>query len=99
MLTVRRGEDPILKALSQVVYYEPMSPITIRLREEREKRGLSQPKLAKAAGVRQATISDIEHGKIAFTLDTLEKLARALGVPALSLLVETPAKRKPRRKP
>jgi transcriptional regulator with XRE-family HTH domain len=76
-----------------------MSPLSIQLRKIRENRKppLSQTALAKLADVRRATICDIENGKAkALGLDTLEKIAKALGVSALDLLEETPAKPKPR---
>ena len=37
------------------------------IRRLRKEGGLTQAKLAKAAGVRQPTISDVEHGKSALT--------------------------------
>jgi transcriptional regulator with XRE-family HTH domain len=79
-------------------YLSRMSPLSIRLREVREKKGFTQAVLAKKAGVQQGTISKIERGKAkALGLDNLEAIARALGVRAKSLLVETPAP-KARRK-
>lgn len=65
-----------------------MSTLSLRVRELREKRGMSQAELGKAAGVRQATVSDIENGRVTgVKLGTLEKLARALDVPAQRLIV------------
>ena len=65
-----------------------MSPIALRLREVRNERGLSQRELAELAGVRQATISLMETvGVRRLDLDVLERLARALDVPPLDLLV------------
>jgi transcriptional regulator with XRE-family HTH domain len=58
-----------------------VTPVRTRLRELRDKHGLSQQALADAADVRQATVSDLESGKarrIAF--DVLDRLARALRV-------------------
>ncbi len=48
------------------------------VREWRTYRGLSQEKLAEAAGVRQATISAIEAGSVP-KVDTARKIAEALG--------------------
>jgi transcriptional regulator with XRE-family HTH domain len=71
-----------------------MSPISLRIRELREARGMSQAALAEAVGVRQATISDLETGKAkTLRLSLLEQLARELGVPARELIQETPARR------
>ena len=67
-----------------------MTPVRVRLRELREERGLSQQALGDAAGVRQATISELESGKarrVDFT--TLDRLARALGVDASALIEST----------
>lgn len=58
----------------------PMSIDPVRFRNAREKKGLSQPKLAALSGVSQTTIDKIERG---LTLNSrmLPKLALALGVP------------------
>jgi transcriptional regulator with XRE-family HTH domain len=50
-----------------------------RMRELREYRRLSQAKLAAVTGIHPATISRIEGGVIAPTLEQAEKLAAALG--------------------
>lgn len=55
------------------------------LRRVREAKGLSQLALAEEAGVRQATISELESGG-AWTSETLGKLARALDVDPAELL-------------
>lgn len=44
----------------------------------RTKRGFSQEQLADAAGIRQATLSDIERGKVKPSENTLEKISSAL---------------------
>lgn len=46
----------------------------------RQAAGLTQTQLARATGVRAATISDIESGKIDPRLSTMKALARELGV-------------------
>ena len=51
------------------------------LKKLREKKGLSQDRLAKLADVANNTIIKIEQGEnINPTLDTLKKMAKALGV-------------------
>jgi transcriptional regulator with XRE-family HTH domain len=56
---------------------------------------MTQAELAKAVGVRQATISDLETGKSRWVdLDLLEQLAKALGVKPVALLVDTQRKRR-----
>jgi len=58
-----------------------MSNITKTLRKLRKANGLSQEKLARLADVANNTIIKIEAGKNQNpTLDTLKKIAKALGV-------------------
>ena len=61
---------------------------TAKIRRLREERGLTQAAAAKAAKLSgPQTWSDIEHGRRRnLTLDTLERIAAALGVPAKDLL-------------
>jgi transcriptional regulator with XRE-family HTH domain len=64
------------------------------LKEWRDLRGFSQPRLALAVGVRQATISDIERGKSkTLRLTLLEKLARVLNAEPHELLQPPPEKK------
>jgi transcriptional regulator with XRE-family HTH domain len=66
-----------------------MSPRTIgvTLKRLRESKGLSQLQLAKQADVAQAYISEMEAGaKKNPGIETLRKLAKALGVPVTELL-------------
>lgn len=55
------------------------------LKEIRESRGLSQFQLSMLSGVNQSNISRIERGVESPTLNTLEKLARSMG---LKLVIE-----------
>lgn len=58
-----------------------MSNISQNLRKMRESRGLSQEKLARLSDVANNTIVKIEAGKNKNpTLDTLKKVAKALGI-------------------
>lgn len=57
-----------------------------QLQSLRKKRGLSQAKLAELVGVEQPTIQRWERGKRMPDLDSLEALAKALGVTPGSLL-------------
>jgi transcriptional regulator with XRE-family HTH domain len=52
----------------------------IRLRDWRERRGLSVRQLADRAGVGFATVHRIEVGRLSPTVAMLEKLARALRI-------------------
>ena len=62
-------------------------PLAKNLKELREKKGLSQDRLAKLADVANNTIIKIEQGEnINPTLDTLKKIAKALSVSIEELL-------------
>ena len=51
-----------------------------RVKEEREKKGMTQEELAKKAGVSRTIISGLESGTInVTTTKTLKKIAEALG--------------------
>lgn len=52
----------------------------VRLREWRDRRGLSIRQLADRAGVTFSTVHRIEAGRLSPTVAMLEKLAKALGV-------------------
>jgi len=57
-----------------------MSPIRVRLRELRDAKGWSQQRLGEEAGVRQATISELETGATQRAdFAVLDRLAQALG--------------------
>jgi transcriptional regulator with XRE-family HTH domain len=57
------------------------------IREERQKRGLSQEKFAEKAMVHRTYISSIELGKVSVGIEVANELASALGM-RLSQLVE-----------
>ena len=61
-------------------------PLSIRLRELREARGLSPLQLAAKSGVPQPTIWRIENGTTRIDLGVLERLADALEVDAALLI-------------
>jgi len=70
-----------------------LSPISLRLREVRKDRKLTQAELAERSGVPQSTISRIEAGGTgSITLANLERLADALGINAALLIVHEPEK-------
>jgi transcriptional regulator with XRE-family HTH domain len=52
-----------------------------KVREERLKQGLSQEELASRAGVHRTYIGMIERAEKNVTLESIEKLSRALNVP------------------
>jgi transcriptional regulator with XRE-family HTH domain len=59
-----------------------------RLRKLREEKKLSQSDIEKRTGLLRANISRMEQGHSTPTIQTLEKLARALEVPLLRLFYE-----------
>jgi transcriptional regulator with XRE-family HTH domain len=66
-----------------------MSPLNLRIKELRTAKGWSQRELSRRAGVRQATVSHLESGKVkTVDLSVLERLAKALQVDAGYLIVK-----------
>ncbi len=62
-------------------------PLSKNLKRLREKKGLSQDRLAKLADVANNTIIKIEQGENQNpTLDTLKKIAKALGISVNDLI-------------
>jgi DNA-binding XRE family transcriptional regulator len=59
-----------------------------RIRELREAKGLSQGELERRSGLLRCYIARVEHGHTVPSLETLERLAAALGVPLYRLLDE-----------
>ncbi|GMQ62448.1 helix-turn-helix domain-containing protein [Vallitalea maricola] len=59
-----------------------------RIREIREIKNYNKSQLAKKAGISKATISKLENYKESPTIETLEKIAKALDVKVSDLLVE-----------
>jgi transcriptional regulator with XRE-family HTH domain len=57
----------------------PRLAVKIELRWTRHRARLTQAQLAKRAGVSQQQIAQLEHPDSNPTLDTLERVARALG--------------------
>jgi len=63
-----------------------------RVKEVREQLGMTQEKLAFKSGIHPSFLSHIERGTKKASLETIEKLASALGVPTQNLFtpLETP---------
>lgn len=57
-----------------------------RLRASRTRLGWSQERMASTAGLDRSYVGDIERGVVSPTLQTLEKLSLALGIPASELI-------------
>lgn len=62
-----------------------MLPIGVRLRELREKRGLSQGDIERATGMMRAYISRVEGGHTVPNLESIARFATAFGVPVYEL--------------
>ncbi|MDI1444537.1 helix-turn-helix transcriptional regulator [Polyangium sp. 6x1] len=57
-----------------------------RIRELRKERGMSLQDLADAGAMSKGHLSSVEQGLAAITIETLDRIARALGVPSLCLV-------------
>ena len=66
---------------------EKSGAVAAQVRKLRTAKGMTQAQLAHAAGILRPNLSRIESGKHRPTLDTLEKIAAALRVPAVDLIV------------
>lgn len=66
----------------------PRTNLAVNLLRIRRERRMTQAELAARAGMRQPRIAEIERGDYNARLDTVAKLAWALGIGAESLLAE-----------
>ncbi len=62
--------------------------IGLRLKEIREDKKLSQGDIERISGLKRCYVSRVENGHTVPAVETLEKLARALGVPMYRLFYE-----------
>ncbi len=62
--------------------------ISERLRAIREEKDLSQGDIEERTGLKRCYVSRVENGHTVPSIDTLEKLARALGVPMYQLFYD-----------
>jgi len=84
-----RSRSEAREAVIRVVAWDAVTPIVLRVREARNRRGWTQAALATRARVRRATIISLESGhRQRINLSVLEKVAKALGVPTPRLLRE-----------
>jgi transcriptional regulator with XRE-family HTH domain len=58
----------------------------IAIRVIREKDGISQNQLAKAVGIRQPSLSEIEGESVSARVVTLNMIARQLGIPVAAIM-------------
>jgi ribosome-binding protein aMBF1 (putative translation factor) len=73
---------PSQKALEK----ESAQRIGAQVRSPRKRRGLTITTLAQASGMERPNLSRLEHGKHVPSLDTLERVAKALGVRVVELV-------------
>jgi DNA-binding XRE family transcriptional regulator len=85
----RAAKDPKFRALCDEP--EPYMELALNVNRLRNARGMTQEELAAAAGMKQPRIAEIERGDANPKLETLTRLAIALGVEPWQLLVPTPA--------
>lgn len=71
-----------------------MDNVGVRLRRLREERGMSMRALAVASGLSANALSMIERGKTSPSVNTLNKLAHALGIPIAAFFDPQPPRQK-----
>jgi transcriptional regulator with XRE-family HTH domain len=84
----RAAEDPKFRALREQP--KPHVELALNVNRLRNARGMTQEELAAAAGMKQPRIAEIERGDANPKLETLTRLAIALGVEPWQLLVPAP---------
>lgn len=77
------------------VSVDPKLAVKLELRWMREDRGLTQAALARLAGVSQPAIAQLEHPDSNPTIDTLSRVARAMGAD-IDISPTPPERSKPR---
>ena len=60
--------------------------LSLKIKFEREKRGLTQKKFADKAGLSRNAVWKIESGKVSPSIDTLEKISNALEIDITNLV-------------
>ena len=71
---------------ADILHFVPVTEAPNRIRELRMQAELSQELLGEAIGVSKVTISELERGKMALTLDYMQRIAEALEVYPSDLL-------------
>ncbi len=77
---------PILPEVPGDLYREGVAPLSDRVRDAREKAGISQGELARRSGVHPTYISHVENARRTLGEDALARVAEVLGVPVAFLL-------------
>jgi transcriptional regulator with XRE-family HTH domain len=78
------GETPRMWAVADNIY----RILALRVREERRRAGLTLEQLGERAGITGAFVAHIEAGRKRPTLDTVQKLAEALGLAPAALIAD-----------
>lgn len=76
---------PPRDATAQGIAEEAARAIAARIVELRAERGMSRAKLARAAGLHESNVVRIERGTHLATIESVIRIARALGVPSSSI--------------
>ena len=83
---VRHYCDPTYQPKMEIIASEAKKALGTRVQLLREAAGLTQEALAKAAGIERVTLVNLEYGRNAPKLTTLDAIAQALGRPIEDLL-------------
>ena len=85
-IPIKRGRRPPVEPLSKTEPTEFRRRFARNLRDRRRAAGLYQKVLSNAAGVQVSAVAEIENTAKNVTLDTVTRLAKALGVREIDLL-------------
>ena len=85
-LTSASSEIGIFPVSADILHFAPMWEAPNRIRELRMKAKLSQQALGDRIGTSKVTISDLERGKMALTLDYMRRIAKVLGLGPADLI-------------
>ena len=69
-----------LRSLEQAKHLVPLTELPARVREAREREGLSLSQLADLVGLSKTTLQQLEQGRANPRLDTLRRVTEALGL-------------------
>ena len=83
---IRHYCDPTYQPKMEIIASEAKKALGTRVQVLRENAGFNQEDLAKAAGIERVTLVNLEYGKNAPKLATLDAIAQALGQPIEDLL-------------
>ena len=70
-----------------------------RIKEQREKAGMTQEELSEAIGLSQNFLSQLENGRRKPSISTVDSIASALNLPIDSFFLFSPGKKTPKKNP